>query len=613
MTLLVVGVSHRTAPVALLDRLALVDAAAEQLAGRAARLAARGRVAGALDLQPRRGVRRGRRSSTAPSSTSTETLAKATGVDRDELTPHLYVRYDERAVQHLFEVAAGLDSMVVGEQQILGQVRARLRSAQETATAGRSLNDLAQAALRVGKRVHADTGIDRAGISVVSVALDLAAERSPAPSSGRTRGRRRRRRDEQPRRARCSPARASARSSSPTAPSSTAQRLAEQVGGRAVRLEQLGDELAKAEILVSCTGSTGLVLTAADLAAARASDGASPPLVVVDLALPHDVDEAVAELPGVTRIDLNALADLPGRTRLGARRRARPRDRRRRGARAPRRDGRAARRADRASRCAPAPTTSSRPSSSGCGCACPTSTTHAADEVARALRRTVSTLLHTPDRAHEGARRRPRRRALRHRAAPALRPRPRGHRRDRGHRRHRPRRCSTPSRATTTCSGVRHDRRARRHPRQPARAHPVRGASPPRCRERLDGEVTLVEVTHAGRPRPAHAARRRSAASACSSRPCATPCCAATPTSRCTRSRTCPPRPPPACAVAAYPPREDARDVLVARDGGTLAHAAARRHGRHRLARVAPRSCARCAPTSTSSPCAATSTPACAR
>ena len=89
-------------------------------------------------------------------------------------------------MQHLFEVAAGLDSMVVGEQQILGQVRASLRSAQETATAGRSLNDLAQAALRVGKRVHADTGIDRAGISIVSVALGLAAERCAGTLAGRT-------------------------------------------------------------------------------------------------------------------------------------------------------------------------------------------------------------------------------------------------------------------------------------------------------------------------------------------------------------------------------------------------------------------------------------------
>jgi glutamyl-tRNA reductase len=308
MTLLVVGVSHRTAPVALLDRLALVDGAAEQLQ---VELLASPHVAESLVLSTCNRVELYAEVSKFHGAVvdATETLAKATGVDRDELTPHLYVRYDERAVQHLFEVAAGLDSMVVGEQQILGQVRAGLRSAQETATAGRSLNDLAQAALRVGKRVHADTGIDRAGISIVSVALDLAAEQYAGSLVGRT----------------AVVVGAGAMSSLAATLLARAGvgdlvvanrthehgvRLAEQVGGRAVRLEQLGAELANAEILVSCTGSTGLVLTAADLAESRSAADASP-LVVVDLALPHDVDEAVASLPGVTRIDLNALADLP--------------------------------------------------------------------------------------------------------------------------------------------------------------------------------------------------------------------------------------------------------------------------------------------------------------
>lgn len=309
MTLLVVGVSHRTAPVALLDRLALVDGAAEQLQ---LDLLGSPHVAESLVLSTCNRIELYAEVSKFHGAVvdATDTLAKATGVDRDELTPHLYVRYDERAVQHLFEVAAGLDSMVVGEQQILGQVRASLRSAQETATAGRSLNDLAQAALRVGKRVHADTGIDRAGISIVSVALDLAAEQYAETLTGRT----------------AVVVGAGAMSSLAATLLARAgvgelvianrtfehgQRLAEQVGGRAVRLEQLSDELTGAEILLSCTGSTGLVLTAADLAEARSREGAAPRLVVVDLALPHDVDEAVAELSGVTRIDLNALAALP--------------------------------------------------------------------------------------------------------------------------------------------------------------------------------------------------------------------------------------------------------------------------------------------------------------
>ena len=309
MTLLVVGVSHRSAPVALLDRLALVDGAAERLQGE---LLASPHVAESLVLATCNRIELYAEVTKFHGAVvdATEILAKATGVDRAELTPYLYVRYDERAVQHLFEVTSGLDSMVVGEQQILGQVRASLHSAQHTASAGRSLNDLAQAALRVGKRVHADTGIDRAGISLVSVALDLTAETYAGTLTGRT----------------AVVVGAGAMSSLAATLLARAGvgdlvianrtyehglRLATQVGGRAVRLEELGAELATADILVSCTGSTGLVLTVGAVAQARDAAVAPERLVVVDLALPHDVDEGGAALPGVTRIDLAALALLP--------------------------------------------------------------------------------------------------------------------------------------------------------------------------------------------------------------------------------------------------------------------------------------------------------------
>src|SRR5262249_50479184 len=94
------------------------------------------------------------------------------------LLPHLYLHYDDGAVSHLFRVAAGLDSMAVGEAQILGQTRAALVRGQEQGTVGPVLNTLFQQALRVGKRVHAETGIDRAAPTLVSAALD------PAPPSG---------------------------------------------------------------------------------------------------------------------------------------------------------------------------------------------------------------------------------------------------------------------------------------------------------------------------------------------------------------------------------------------------------------------------------------------
>ncbi len=305
MTLLVVGISHHSAPVALLDRLALVDGASERVQ---VDLIASPHVAEAMVLSTCNRVEVYAEVTRFHAGVVdvTETLAKAAGVPRDELTPHLYVRYEDRAVQHMFEVAAGLDSMVVGEAQILGQVRAALRSAQDAATAGRSLNDLTQAALRVGKRAHTDTGIDRAGISVVSVALDLAAQQYAGNLMGRN----------------AIVVGAGAMSSlaatllahAGVAELVIANRtpqhgaaLAAQVGGRAISLEQLSDELTTADIVVSCTASRGVVLTAADVRRTRTA----APLVVVDLALPHDTEPSIGELDGVTRIDIAALADLP--------------------------------------------------------------------------------------------------------------------------------------------------------------------------------------------------------------------------------------------------------------------------------------------------------------
>src|SRR5579871_2099357 len=103
-----------------------------------------------------------------------ELLSRHSGIPAQELTACLYVHYEDRAVQHLLAVSSGLESMVVGEDQILGQVRAALKLAGELGTLGRSLRDLGRLALRTGKRARAETGIDRLGLSLVSVGLELA-------------------------------------------------------------------------------------------------------------------------------------------------------------------------------------------------------------------------------------------------------------------------------------------------------------------------------------------------------------------------------------------------------------------------------------------------------
>lgn len=307
MTVLVVGISHRTAPVSLLDRIALVEDQAQALA---IDLLASAHVAEAMVVATCNRVEVYAEVTKFHGGVVdvTERLAKAAGVARDEVTPHVYVRYEERAVQHLFDVTAGLDSMVVGETQILGQVRNSLRLAQESATIGRSLNDLVQTALRVGKRVHHETGIDHAGASVVSVALEMAAKelggalvnrRALVVGAGAMSSL-----------AATVLARAGAVVVIANRTFDNGQRLAESLSAQSIRFEDLTDELRNADIVVTCTGAAGVIL---DVDTVReAIVGRESALVVVDLALPHDTDPEIGELPGVTRIDLGSLANAPG-------------------------------------------------------------------------------------------------------------------------------------------------------------------------------------------------------------------------------------------------------------------------------------------------------------
>ncbi|MEO3753545.1 glutamyl-tRNA reductase [Streptomyces sp. B6B3] len=170
MTLLVVGVSHRSAPVSLLERAALAPdtrvALLRDLVGResvlsAAVLSTCNRIEIYADVD---GFHAGLAELSA-------LLSRHSTVRREELAPYLYAHCEDRAVQHLFSVACGLDSMVVGEGQILGQIKGALAVAQDERTAGPLLNELFQRALRVGKRAHSETDIDRAGQSLVTFGL----------------------------------------------------------------------------------------------------------------------------------------------------------------------------------------------------------------------------------------------------------------------------------------------------------------------------------------------------------------------------------------------------------------------------------------------------------
>jgi len=243
----------------------------------------------------------------------TAVVAAATEIPADEVSGLLKVRVGAPVAAHLFTVASGLDSMVVGETQVLGQLRAAYALAREEGTVGRALHPVAQRALRVGKRVHSETGIDRAGASLVSVALDRAEDSIGslhgrpvlvvgAGSMGAL--------------AATTLARRGADVVVSTRTEAHAARLADSIGGRAAGLDALAGELARADVLVTCTGATGLVVSTEVVAEAMRGRG-DRPLVVVDLALPRDVDPGVAALPGVHVVDLALLqgerSSTPGR------------------------------------------------------------------------------------------------------------------------------------------------------------------------------------------------------------------------------------------------------------------------------------------------------------
>jgi glutamyl-tRNA reductase len=171
MSYLVVGISHRSADINVLERVALDHEAATKLA-----LAVKNTPAVAesavLATCNRTEVYATVDRFHAGMDEVTAILSDITGVPLLDLAEHLYVHFEEGAVAHLFQVSVGLDSMVVGESQILGQVKETLRVGQDLETIGTDLNALFQQALRVGKRARAETGIDAAGRSVVSAGLD---------------------------------------------------------------------------------------------------------------------------------------------------------------------------------------------------------------------------------------------------------------------------------------------------------------------------------------------------------------------------------------------------------------------------------------------------------
>ncbi|MBB4686603.1 glutamyl-tRNA reductase [Amycolatopsis jiangsuensis] len=230
-----------------------------------------------------------------------EVLSRQAGMEPTELYDNLYVHYAGAAVEHLFCVASGLDSMVVGETQILGQVRAAYATAREAGTVGRTLHELIQTTLRVGKRVHSETGLDQLGASVVSEALNAAGELAGkhalivgAGSMGALSA---------TQLAKAGIGRITVANRTDANASRLAVKITEQgVLAQSVPLSELAGAVAEADVVVSCTGAKDAVFLAEHV-----PPRAGRPLVVCDLGLPKDVDPDVAELADVTVVDLETI------------------------------------------------------------------------------------------------------------------------------------------------------------------------------------------------------------------------------------------------------------------------------------------------------------------
>ncbi len=308
MSLLVVGLSHASAPMATLERAALGE---DQLVKLLRDLYEAQDVTGAAVLSTCNRVEVYADVDTFHGGVAaiSELLARHAGMPLPGLTGHLYVHYSDRAVQHLLAVACGLESMVVGESQILGQVRRAFGLAREQGTLSRALSEAGALALRAARRAHAQTAIDQAGPSVVSegLAAALVQLRRPALAGAAV-------------------LIVGAGSMSSLAATTAArlgaaplvivnrtvrraELLAESVGGVVASLAGLADQMATADLVISCTGAAGQVISADVAAAALAARApAGRPLVLLDLAMPRDVAPEAAQLPGVRVIGLAELA-----------------------------------------------------------------------------------------------------------------------------------------------------------------------------------------------------------------------------------------------------------------------------------------------------------------
>ena len=297
MSIVVIGVNHRTAPLAVLERLAIApDDVAKSVAGLAQRdtirevvvLSTCGRTEVYLVAERFHGAY----------ADVTGFLAALAGMPLDELHPHLLALHDDAAATHLFEVTAGLDSFVLGESEILGQVRASWNTAVDSGGVGATLDLLFRHALRTGKRARSETAIGRGTSSISHAAVELATERLGSLAGHRVlvvgagdMG------------AGVATSLSKAGATTITVANRSADRgrtLAAKVAGSVVAFSALDEALGRSDVVITCVAGTEGLITAENLAKREGGE-----LLIVDIALPRNVDRAVAAIGGVTLLDLD--------------------------------------------------------------------------------------------------------------------------------------------------------------------------------------------------------------------------------------------------------------------------------------------------------------------
>jgi glutamyl-tRNA reductase len=303
MHLFLLGVSHRTAPVDLRERL---DFAARGLDAALAALAARPASSEAVVLSTcnRSEIYVACGEVPAAQADLLGFLAEYHGLDAETVTPHLYERVDGAAAQHLFRVAGGLDSLVVGEPQILGQVKEAYSTATERGSAGPLLNKVFSWSFTVGKRVRSETALSEGAVSVSFAATSLA-RKIFGDLAGRTvlvvgageMGKLT---------AQHLKAQGVERVLITSRTLAHASALAGSIGGAPVPWSELLSTLGEADIVITATGAALPILTRAQVESARRGRR-NRPLFIIDIALPRDVDPAVGDLDSVFLYNIDDL------------------------------------------------------------------------------------------------------------------------------------------------------------------------------------------------------------------------------------------------------------------------------------------------------------------